>query len=105
MSVRLILLIVVISLFAALSALALMDVGYLGIIAPHFQSWAAGQVLADLVILCALSCIWMLTDGRARGINPWPFIVATLFAGSFGVLGYLVLRELRAGAPVAVAST
>jgi len=98
MSVRLLLLIVVISLFGALSAMALMDVGYLGIIEPHFQSWGAGQVFADLVILAVLGCVWMVADGRARGINPWPFVIATVFTGSFGILFYLVLRELRSGA-------
>lgn len=98
MSARLLLLIVVIGLFGALSAIALMDVGYLGIIEPHFQSWGAGQVLADLVILGVLGCVWMVADGRARGINPWPFVIATVFLGSFGVLFYLVLRELRSGA-------
>jgi hypothetical protein len=105
MSVRLILLSVVIALFAALTAVALLDVGYLGIIEPHFRSWGAGQVFADLVIMCALGSLWMIVDGRARGLNPWPFVVATLFLGSFGVLGYLVLREVRAGARVPVAST
>lgn len=98
MSVRLLLLIVIIGLFGALSALALIDVGYFGIIAPHFQSWGGGQVFADLVILAALACVWMVGDGRTRGINPWPFVVVTVVAGSFGVLFYLVARELKAGA-------
>lgn len=98
MSVRLLTLLVVIGLFGALSAVALIDVGYFGIIAPHFQSWGAGQVLADLVILAVLSCLWMLADARQRGLNAWPFVIATLVAGSFGPLFYLVLRELR-GAP------
>lgn len=104
MSTRLIALLVVIGLFGALSAVALMDVGYLGLFTPHFQSWGAGQVLADLVILATLACLWMIEDGRARGINPWPFVVATVLAGSFGVLFYLVLRELRAGASRPVAA-
>jgi hypothetical protein len=95
---RFLALLAVIALFSALTVVALLDVGYLGILAPHFQSWGAGQVFADLVILCALSCIWMVADGRARGLNPWPFVALTLFGGSFGVLFYLVLRELRAGA-------
>jgi hypothetical protein len=98
MPTRLLLLIVVIGLFGVLSALALMDVGYWGIIAPHFQSWGAGQVFADLVILAVLACVWMVVDGRARGINAWPFVIVTLLAGSFGVLFYLVLREVRSGA-------
>lgn len=104
MSVRLLVLLVVIALFSVLSALALADVGYLGILEPHFRSWGGGQVFADLAIMCVLGCIWMVGDGRSRGINAWPFVVATLFLGSFGVLGYLVLREVRATARVGVAS-
>jgi hypothetical protein len=99
MSPRLLALLLVIGLFGALTSVALMDVGYLGIFEPHFQSWGAAQVFADLVILALLGCFWMVADGRARGINPWPFVVATLFLGSFGVLFYLVLREVRQGAP------
>ena len=102
MSVRLLVLFVVIALFGALTALALEDVGYLGILAPHFQSWGGAQVLADLVIMCALGCVWMVEDARARGIAAWPFVAATVFLGSFGVLGYLVVRELRAGARAGV---
>jgi hypothetical protein len=98
MSARLAALLVVIALFGLLTIVALLDVGYLGIIAPHFQSWGAGQVFADLVILAVLACFWMVADGRERGINPWPFVALTLAAGSFGVLFYLVLREVRAGA-------
>ncbi|HTO09344.1 MAG TPA: DUF2834 domain-containing protein [Myxococcota bacterium] len=98
MSLRLLALFVVLGLFGLLTALALREVGYLGIIEPHFQSWGQGQVLADLVIMCALGCIWMLADARARGISPWPFLIVTVFAGSFGPLLYLVTRELRAAA-------
>lgn len=96
MSGRLLVLLVVTAAFTALTALALAEVGYLGIVAPHFQSWGAGQVLADLVILAVLGCCWVVADARAREINPWPFVLVTLLAGSFGVLFYLVLRELRA---------
>jgi Terpene cyclase DEP1 len=98
MSIRLLGLIVVIGLFGLLSVLALMDVGYWGIFAPHFQTWGGGQVFADLVILAVLSCAWMFVDGRARGINAWPFMLTTIFLGSFGILFYLVVREVRSGA-------
>ena len=103
MSTRLIALIAVIGLFGVLTALALLDVGYFGILAPHLQSWGGGQVFADLVILAVLACVWMVADGRARGINPWPFVIATFLLGSFGVLFYLVVRELRASASGPVA--
>jgi hypothetical protein len=98
MSARLVALLVVIALFGLLTVVALLDVGYLGIFLPHFQAWGPAQVFADLVILAVLACVWMVADGRARGINPWPFVAITLVAGSFGPLLYLVLREVRAGA-------
>ncbi|BCS34933.1 hypothetical protein TBR22_A41590 [Luteitalea sp. TBR-22] len=97
MSARLVVLLVVLLLFGALTGVALLDVGYLGLIAPHFQSWGAGQVLADLVILALLSCLWMLGDARGRGLSAWPFIALTLVGGSFGPLTYLLVRESKKG--------
>ena len=85
----------VILAFGALTAIALVDVGYWGILKPHFQSWGAAQLFADLVIVCLLSCFWMASDARKTGIPAWPFIALTLIAGSFGPLLYLVTRELR----------
>jgi hypothetical protein len=91
-------LIVVVAAFGVLSTLALMDVGYFGILKPHFQSWGEGQVLADLVILAVLACVWMVRDAKLRGVSAWPFVVITLVAGSFGPLLYLVAREWRKAA-------
>ena len=98
MSTRLIALAAVVVGFAVLSALALMDVGYFGIIEPHFRSWGAAQVFTDLVILAVLACVWMVGDARERGLSVWPFIAITLVAGSFGPLLYLVARERRSTA-------
>jgi hypothetical protein len=98
MSARLILLLFVIAAFGALTAVALIDVGYFGILEPHFRSWGEGQVLADLVIMGLLACIWIVRDARERGLAAWPFILATVFLGSFGPLAYLVVRELRSRA-------
>lgn len=104
MSMRLLSLVIVLALFGALSAVALADVGYFGILTPHFQSWGAAQVLADLVILALLGCVWMVQDARARGTSAWPYVLITLAAGSFGVLLYLLARERAAGrAPESVA--
>jgi len=102
MSVRLTALLIVIALFGVLTSIALMDVGYLGIIEPHFRSWGAGQVFADLAIVGVLACVWMVDDARRHHLNPWPFVALTVVGGSFGPLCYLVLRERRAaGAPFA----
>lgn len=104
MSMRLLSLVIVLVLFGALSAVALADVGYVGLLTPHFQSWGGAQVLADLVILALLGCGWMVQDARARGASAWPYVVLTLVGGSFGVLVYLLVRERASGAvPAAVA--
>ena len=96
MSARSIVVLAVIAAFGVLSTLALLDVGYFGILAPHFKSWGGAQVFSDLVIMCVLGCIWMSRDARERGLTVWPFIVMTVFLGSFGPLLYLVAREPRA---------
>ncbi len=101
MSTRFLVLSIVIVTFGVLSVLALADVGYFGIIAPHFQSWGGGQVFADLVIALTLACIWIVADGRSSGISPWPFVALTLLLGSLGPLFYLAARELKAGATTA----
>lgn len=95
---RLIALIAVIIAFGALSAMALMEVGYIGIFEMHLQNYAGMQVITDLVIVCVLAIIWMIGDAKTSGVNPWPFVVLTLAAGSFGPLFYLVAREVKAGA-------
>jgi hypothetical protein len=94
MSTNLILLLLVAAAFTGLTATALLDVGYMGIFEPHFQAWGAAQVFFDLVILAALSCIWMVKDARSRGRNPWPYVVLTFVAGCYGILSYLIVGEL-----------
>lgn len=92
------LLLITIILFGALSAVALWQHGFWGIIAPHFQSFGAGQVFADLVIALTLAMIWMWHDAKATGRNVWPWIIATLALGSFGPLFYLLTRKPTATA-------
>lgn len=79
--------------FGALSAAALWQDGYWGILAPHFQSFGEGQVLADLVIALILVMVWMWQDAQASGRKAWPWIIATLVVGSFGPLIYLLTRK------------
>ncbi len=98
MSGRSIILVLVLAAFGVLSTLALLDVGYFGILAPHFRSWGGAQVFTDLVIACLLACIWMRNDARERGLPAWPFILVTVFLGSFRPLLYLLVREMRATA-------
>ena len=86
--------------FGALTGAALWYHGYLGILAPHFQSFGAGQVLADLVIALSLVMVWMWQDAKRIGRNPWPWFGVTLVAGSFGPLLYLLTRKPEAAAEV-----
>jgi hypothetical protein len=90
------LLVIVLILFGALSAVALWQRGFWGIVAPHFQSFGAGQVFADLVIALTLVMVWMWHDAKATGRNAWPWIVATLVVGSFSPLVYLLTRKAAA---------
>lgn len=79
--------------FTALTALALWNHGFWGILAPHFETFGGGQVFADLVIALTLFMIWMWHDAKATGRNAWPWIALTLAAGSFGPLLYLLTRK------------
>lgn len=87
--------------FALLSAYAIHQVGYLGIWQAGLASWGAVQLLVDLVILGGMAALWIVNDARARGVNPWPYVLVTLAAGSFGPLAYLLRREWRAQRPLA----
>lgn len=88
-----VLIVVILVLFGALSAVALYQHGYWGIVVPHFQSTGAGQVFADLVIALILVLVWIWRDAKATGRNPWPWVFATLALGSFGPLVYLLTRK------------
>lgn len=79
--------------FLVLTALALVEQGYWGIVAPHFQSLAGLQVFVDLVIALLLVAIWMILDARQRGVAFWPWLLLTLVLGSIGPLSYLLMRQ------------
>jgi len=79
--------------FSILSAYAVYKVGYWGIFDYHRYSPAGWQVFTDLVIACILIMSWMIPDAKRSGRNPWPYVVMTLFAGSFGPLFYLAIGQ------------
>lgn len=83
----------ILAAFAVLTGLALWHHGYWGILEPHFRSFGAAQVLADLVIALGLFLVWMWRDAKQSGRNPWPWLLVTLVAGSFGPLLYLLARR------------
>lgn len=57
------------------------------------QAWGQ-QVFVDLCIALTVSWTWLASEARARGINPWPYLIATPFVGSIAVLAFLIHREL-----------
>jgi hypothetical protein len=83
--------------FGVYTLYAIAEVGYFGIWAAGFASAGALQVLLDLVIACLLISSWMVVDARATGRNPWPYVLITLAAGSFGPLLYLLLSGRNFG--------
>lgn len=87
-------LLVAIVLLGVVTVGALREVGYFGIIAPLLQPWGGLQVGIDFTIFAVLACLWMIADGRTRGLTAWPFVVLVVLGGSFGVLFYLLRREL-----------
>ncbi len=87
------LLVLVLVPFSLLSLAALWKHGYWGLFEPAFHSLAAAQVLVDLVIALGLFLVWMWRDAAQSGRNPWPWMVLTLAAGSFGPLLYLLTRK------------
>jgi MFS superfamily sulfate permease-like transporter len=86
-------LLITLTAFSALTALALLQHGYWGIVAPHFRSLGGAQVFVDLVIALSLFLVWMWRDARASGRNPWPWLALTLATGSIGALLYLLGRK------------
>ena len=82
--------------FAVLTGLALWHHGYWGILEPHFKTFGAAQVLADLAIALSLFLVWMWRDAKQTGRSPWPWLCLTLVAGSFGPLLYLLTRRDKA---------
>jgi len=91
-------LMLILAAFGAYSSYAMLQVGYLGIWQAGFASAGSLQVLLDLVIACLLISSWMVIDARRNGRNPWPFVLVTLAAGSFGPLLYLLLAPRRQAA-------
>jgi len=82
-----------------LTGYASAQVGYGGVVASQFESWGGIQVLVDLVIAGGLAAVCMIIEARKRGVNPWGYLVLTLFLRLIGPLSYLLVREwdLRLG--------
>lgn len=90
--------------FAALTAYALYDVGFMAMMDAATSSSMAVTLAVDLVLSLSLGVWWMVRDGRRLGINPLPYAVVTALTGSLGLLLFLIKREGVLGDARAAAS-
>lgn len=77
---------------------ALKDFGYFGFFGAALTNSANTQVFVDLSIALLLINFWMIQDTRRRGdslIALCPYLLISLFFGSFGPLLYLLQRAFR----------
>ncbi len=79
--------------FTLLSGYAMTQVSYLGILDYNRYSPAGWQVFTDLVIALVLVLSWLIPEARQNNRNPWPWVLVTVFMGSFGPLLYLATAK------------
>ena len=82
----------VLAAFGAYSTWVVATRGYIAFLEVGTSDRWAFQMLLDLVIACWFAMGWVRADARKRGINPWPYLVVVIPAGSIGLLAYCVRR-------------
>lgn len=82
----------ILAAFTAYSLWVVAGHGYTGFLSLAAREPWAMQLLLDLVLACSFGLGWMFADARRRQITTWPFVIATVFLGSIGLLGYVVWR-------------
>jgi hypothetical protein len=80
--------------FAAATAYAVHQHGYLGFFDLVLANSATQVVLFDLCIALTMVCVWMWRDARDEGLSPLPYLGLTLLLGSIGPLLYLLRRDV-----------
>lgn len=81
--------------FATYTAIALVDNGLVGFVEATVDNTAVLQVALDLLISVVIALIFVAGDARRRGLPFVPYLVATVFLGSIGLLAYLLHRTWR----------
>jgi hypothetical protein len=84
----------ILAAFTAYSLWVIAGHGYTGFLSLASREPWAMQLLLDLVIACSFGVGWMRADARKYSIATWPFIVAIVFLGSVGLLGYVIWRGI-----------
>ena len=78
--------------FAALTAYAVYQHGYVGFFEIMMANSVTWTAFADLTIALSLILAWMWQDARQRDVSFLPYAVLTLTLGSVGPLLYLIRR-------------
>lgn len=81
--------------FSLYSFSVMFAIGYDGIWREGLASPGSRQVLADLVVMALLACLWLRNDARRQGRRATPWMLLTLVAGSLGPLLYLLAAPRR----------
>lgn len=55
------------------------------------RTWPNIQIFVDLVLAIGLWVVWMVSDARSAGRNPWGWVVFAAILGSFSPLLYTVV--------------
>ena len=80
---------------AAVTARALLEMSYVELYRFAFVGWPARQIFSDLTVGMLLITGWMIVDAKKTGRTAWPYVAATLVAGSFAPLLYLLVGLRR----------
>ncbi len=81
--------------FTVFSTWVAVEHGPLGFLTLALEGGWGLQMLLDVGIALGIASFWIVPDARRHGINPWPFLAASVGLGSIGALAYIVYRELR----------
>ena len=84
--------------FGVLTAAAVLDHGYAGIVLLATKTWGGLQVFVDLVLSLILVLCWVRYDSKRNDRVFWPWLLITLGFGVFDPLLYLLTRKRRSGA-------
>jgi hypothetical protein len=80
--------------FGGFSTWVVVTHGYLGFLELAGREPWGLQVLLDVGLACIIASIGLVRDARERRLPIAPYLVATFFLGSLGLLGYLVHRAV-----------
>jgi hypothetical protein len=79
--------------FAAATALAIQQHGYIAFITFALANEATQLLFVDLALSLLLIAAWMIQDARSRGVRYLPYLALAVFFGSVGPLLYLIARR------------